>query len=52
MIFGHTPAGIEVSFWTHRRTDGTDGWTDKRGSRNIYLDQQNWERKNKAKSKI
>ena len=29
LIFGHT----------HTRTDGrTDGWTDKRGSRNSYLD--------------
>ena len=27
-------------FWTGRteRTDGTDGWTDGRGSRNSYLD--------------
>ena len=30
-------AGIEVSFWTDG-TGTTDGWTDRRGSRNSYLD--------------
>ena len=41
--FCNTAAGIEVSFWTHGRTDArmhgrTDGRTDRRGSRNSYLD--------------
>ena len=46
VTFCDTLAGIEVSFWVDGtgRTDGrTDertnaGWTDKRGSRNSYLD--------------
>ena len=41
MTFCDTPSGIEVSFWADGtgRTDGTtDGWTDRRGSRNSYLD--------------
>ena len=29
--------GIEVSFWMDG-TRRTDGWTDRRGSRNSYLD--------------
>ena len=36
-----TLAGIEVSFLadgTGRTEPRTDGWTDKRGSRNSYLD--------------
>ena len=37
-----TPAEIEVGFRTHGRTDSgrTDGRTDRRGSRNSYLDVQ------------
>ena len=39
MTFCHTTAGNGASFWTHERTNGrTDGWTDRRGSRNSYLD--------------
>ena len=35
----HTPAEIGVSFRTHARTDGGGGGrTDRRGSRNSYLD--------------
>ena len=31
--------GIEASFRNHSRTEPrTDGWTDRRGSRNSYLD--------------
>ena len=36
-----TLAGTEVSIRTHERTERTeqnDGWTDRRGSRNSYLD--------------
>ena len=36
VTFCCTTAGIEVSFRTHGRTDG--GRTDRRGSRNSYLD--------------
>ena len=35
--FCDTTAGNSVSFRTHRRTNA--GWTDKRGSRNSYLDE-------------
>jgi len=46
VTFCVTLAGIEVSFWadgtgrTDGRTNGRTnaGWTDKRGSRNSYLD--------------
>ena len=43
VIFCHTAAGIGDSFWTHgRRTEhgggGSGGRTDRRGSRNSYLD--------------
>ena len=39
MTFCDTIAGNSISFRTHRRTDErTDGWTDKHGSRNSYLD--------------
>ena len=41
VTFCDTLAGIEVSFWadgTGRTDERTDGWTDKRGSRNSYLD--------------
>ena len=41
VTFCDTLAGIEVSFWANGtgRTDRrTDGWTDRRESRNSYLD--------------
>ena len=39
VTFCDTLARIEVSFWPDgTRTGTTDGWTDKRGSRNSYLD--------------
>ena len=41
VTFCDTLAGIEVSFWadgTGRMNGWTDGWTDRRGSRNSYLD--------------
>ena len=41
VTFCDTLAGIEVSFWVDGtgRTDGRNhGWTDRRGSRNSYLD--------------
>ena len=43
MTFCDTTAGIGPSFRTHGRNHGrteprTHGWTDKRGSRNSYLD--------------
>ena len=35
-----TTAENEASFWTHERTNGmTNGWTDRRGSWNSYLDE-------------
>ena len=41
MTFCVATAGNGVSFWTHGwRTDG-GGRTDRRGSRNSYLDRQN-----------
>ena len=33
-----TTAGIGASFWTHGWRTVEDGRTDKRGSRNSYLD--------------
>ena len=41
VTFCGTLTGIEVSFWadgTGRTIGRTDRWTDKRGSRNSYLD--------------
>ena len=41
VTFCDTLAGIEVGFWADGtgRSDGrTDGWTDRRGSRNSYSD--------------
>ena len=43
MTFCDTTAGNVASFWAHRQNDGrndgrNDGWTDRRGSRNSYLD--------------
>ena len=39
VTFCHTTAGNGANFWTHTRTDErTNGWTDRRGSRNSYLD--------------
>ena len=39
VTFCDTLARIEVSFWPDGTGTGTtDGWTDKRGSRNSYLD--------------
>ena len=37
VTFYHTTAENGANFRTHERTE-TDGWTDKRGSRNSYLD--------------
>ena len=37
MTFHDTTGEIEVSFRTHGTGTGT-GWTDRRGSRNSYLD--------------
>ena len=31
--------GSGVRFWTHGRWRTEDGWTDRRGSRNSYLDE-------------
>ena len=37
--FCDTLAGIEVSFWRDGTGTGTtEGWIDRRGSRNSYLD--------------
>ena len=36
VTFCDKTAGSGVRFWTHGRQ--TDGWTDRRGSRNSYLD--------------
>ena len=36
VTFCYTTAGNGASFWTHERTNG---WTDRRGSRNSYLDE-------------
>ena len=41
VTFCDTLAGIEISFWadgTGRTDERTNGWTDRRGSQNSYLD--------------
>ena len=39
MTFCEKTAGNGVIFRTHRHMDGrNDGWTDRRGSQNSYLD--------------
>ena len=38
VTFCHTTSGIGASFQTHRQNENGNGWTDRRGSRNSYLD--------------